>query len=115
MGVNGHSKCSTTTIISAIREKIAVSVTDQQHNPVFNVDINWLTHNKTKSNESIKVRTSKVLEIMRFFLDCGFSVKPVAAPEKYHCRKRVCVKRRANKVVLASSAIADRHQLNNIN
>ena len=73
MVINGGYKCSATTsdapyatIMSAIRENRSVSTTNQQHNPASDDDINWLLC-KNNANESIKVRASKVLEIMMFF------------------------------------------------
>ena len=121
MGTNGGSKYSATisnatvtSIMSSIHEKRAMSATDRQHNYAVDVGINWLICNKTKPNESIIIRASKVLEIMMFFLDCGFSVKLVSDPEKHYHSKRASVKRRADKVVLDSSVIVVRHQLNNI-
>ena len=114
MGINGGSKCSATIVnapvaamMSAIREKNAASA-GQNLNPVVDVDVNWLICNKTKASESMKVRASKVVAIMSFFSDCGMLVKPVADPEKRHHSKRALVKRRADKVVLASTVRAAR-------
>ena len=122
MGINGGSKCSATivnapvaAIMSEIREKNAASAAGQHQNPVVDVDVNWLISNKMKASESMKVRASKVVAIMRFFSDCGLSVKPVADPKKRHHIKRASVKRRTDKVVLASTVRAARHKLNNLN
>ena len=101
--------------MSAIREKNAEFASGQNPIPVADIDANWLICNKTKASESTKVRASKVVAIMSFFCDHGLLVKPVADPEKRHHSKRAPVKRRANKVILASAVRATRCKLSKLN